>query len=97
MNLIKDEPLALGRSRVFKVTPDIKEEQKLGVINKRIQKKMKKIEALEKTTKKSLKERELILSKKVELEASIQVKKGRIEEEVKMKTSEEVVQEVQEM
>ncbi len=58
---------------------------------------MKKIEALEKTTKKSLKERELILSKKVELEASIQVKKGRIEEEVKMKTSEEVVQEVQEM
>ena len=85
-NLIKDEPRNKGRSVIFKVSPQVKDELNVQKLTKRISKKEKKLEILSKTQLASFKEREKIIKRRSEIERLQKAEKSKIEEEKKEPT-----------
>ena len=85
-NLLKDEPMAKGRSVIFRISPNLKDELDVKKLNKRISKKERKLEILSKTTRLSYQEREKIIKRKTDLEKQRIQAESRIEEEKKEQT-----------
>ncbi len=94
--LLEDEPIVSGKSMMFTLNPKMKNDLMIRKLDKKIQKKEKRLDILTKATKQSFIEKDKIMKKKKEMEARKQELNNQIEEEEKEIPIEELAKSLEE-
>ena len=97
MDLLEEEPVALGRNTIFTVPKKFKEIERIEKIGKKIKKKEKNIDYLKNTIKKNLEAKQSFSKKQEELKQLMIQEESKMEMEIKPLSKEEVNQQLESM